>query len=999
MADPQNRLRVAQEFINFGTKASNAGLSYLQAQRHQEQIDEVDRVARDKVLKERLHQADMYGRILAADDPKMSVEAQIIALQEKVGLQIDDPHYKELVRQLNEGFDLKRGEVTLSKYNGEVKRNAVPTAKSLYQQYLSAQKGVRTPNGQVEEEPFTGSFIEYTAQQIEDVRIAAITEMSGRNKFFTTVLSAKGKYLDYGPIKTEVAKIQGELDHKKIFNDGLKSATEDIKHIMINGNTISSAGPVGSTGIHTSGQSLKFITDELKYRGLDPDEVNRIVFISIMSGLEVQIENEGTDLIGTDYFDNIIDLLHYRDSDPKNGISQFEKDPEGSRKIITKIREYEKNLNTEFEAGTKKRSETEEERLEMEAIGELSRLVRLASVKDEDGNTPTKSYIADLIAQTFQSRLKGENLYGLKYTDNAVVSNFRERLETLYEQADDDDKKILDDNDKQFRGEIETSITDTLSVINSEELMAIDTNSKPSEFDTQYARLNEAETKLNKLKTEAINRLTYKWDGSREFFNKIRTGLQDIGKARRELSEREKNAVDTTSQRGLAVVLENAVINYDEKVVGILQRDEPKLSALIRNMKLLSPTDPKDITLYTDYHNQIEDILNQVMTKPSYNQINQGIINTQTFVFNDASRKSYRNSVRAIEVARAKAASEVKIIINPEISRDFRVGIERRLNTLQYSSEASTFDGQIKQIQGLMTETVDAFQENKISETTFNTMQRDLNSALTNLNGLVNKNYGSIKIFGDSKDRLARRLTGYSREGMKINIINNSAKVVFGVFEQEHEALQRHLIDISNTFTTKKIIPAVGTKKELKVTQEGMFMSGVSYHNKRIRELAFTKHRNKMTGVEDTDSILKYAADMKQSGEWSDEEIQIIEEVATFESIPGVTSYLARGFKNITTAGDNKFVQGYATRNLGIQPITETTPNDASSSGSPSPLIKEVFKIEPINKINTNLENTDNTPDMKTSEEVNSAIDLKVEKEPGVLDLNLLAPVETDIIE
>jgi len=546
-------------------------------------------------------------------------------------------------------------------------------------------------------------------------------------------------------------------------------------------------------------------------------------------------------------------------------------------------------------------------------------------------------------------------------------------------------------------------VSNNLSIINSTEFKGLGIESKPSDFQTHSDRLDIAEENIRGLETETINRLGYNWKGSKEFFQKLRKGLGDIGAARGAMSKIELSASNEKTQVGLALKFEDETNTYDNKIVKILQRDEPRLSTLMRDMKLLSSTDPEDINLYTQKHAEVMSILNQVLIKPSYNKVNGRIIKSDEFVFNEVSRRSFRTNISAIGLARAKAVSDTKITINPEKSRDFRTKISRSLSALGVNSQASTFDEQIKSIQGMQIETTNAFEQNIISEPTFTTMERQLKSALTNLDGLVNKNYGSIKIFGDSKDRLAQRITGYSMEGMKINLINNSAKVVFGVFEQEHEALQNYLVDVSDTFIEKKIIPAVGTKKERKIIQEGMFMSGVSYHNKRIRELAFTKHRNKMTGDENTDSILKYADNMESSGKWSDEEVEIIRQVATFESIPGVTSYLTKGFKDLTTgASNNKFAQGYATRELGDQKKPKKTEVDVKEESS---LMKEFFKNTTIKTtgtdINTSSANNLLVPDMETTENSVSNINLAplppiVPKSDDTDITSLLAPVETN---
>ena len=160
----------ANALINFGSQLSQTGLSYLELQAHQNKVNEADRVAKQKVLKEELTKAEIIGRQIAARNPNMSIMEEVIALKENVGLTMENPNYQKVMEAMEEGFYLKRAEVGLASYNAEIKNNADNLGEEIYERYLEAKKPTvenAGPNPYIKE-GFKGNLTQFSAEHLED---------------------------------------------------------------------------------------------------------------------------------------------------------------------------------------------------------------------------------------------------------------------------------------------------------------------------------------------------------------------------------------------------------------------------------------------------------------------------------------------------------------------------------------------------------------------------------------------------------------------------------------------------------------------------------------------------------------------------------------------------------------------------------------------------------------------------------------------------------------
>ena len=231
----------AKALISFGSQLSSTGLTYLEANAYQEKINEADRVAKEKVLKEELTKAEILGRQIAARNPNMSVMEEVIALKENVGLTMENPNYQKIMEAMNEGFLLKRAEVGLASYNAEIKNNADSLGEEIYELFLEDQKPktITGPAGQtVQQEGFQGNLTQYAAEHIENLRVATISNLvndEDKENRFGTVLAKPGNRINYDSVKAAIAKKQIELDDQERYNSSFDDVQEDIHQIVISG--------------------------------------------------------------------------------------------------------------------------------------------------------------------------------------------------------------------------------------------------------------------------------------------------------------------------------------------------------------------------------------------------------------------------------------------------------------------------------------------------------------------------------------------------------------------------------------------------------------------------------------------------------------------------------------------------------------------------------------------------------------------------------------------
>ena len=315
----------ANALINFGSQLSQTGLSYLELQAHQNKVNEADRVAKQKVLKEELTKAEIIGRQIAARNPNMSIMEEVIALKENVGLTIDNPNYQKVMEAMEEGFYLKRAEVGLASYNAEIKNNADNLGEEIYERYLEAKKPTvenAGPNPYIKE-GFKGNLTQFSAEHLEDLRVATISNLVNSNdkeNRFGTVLAKPGNRINYDPIKAVIAKKQNELDDQERYDSAFDEVEEDINQIITHGTTRIDFDQT-SKNPKSSGKSLARIIQSLKDKGLSNTDTNRIVYTSLRSGLENEVLKQDINILNTNYFDNLISIIHDKTTDPKDGLS------------------------------------------------------------------------------------------------------------------------------------------------------------------------------------------------------------------------------------------------------------------------------------------------------------------------------------------------------------------------------------------------------------------------------------------------------------------------------------------------------------------------------------------------------------------------------------------------------------------------------------------------------------------------------------------------------
>ena len=896
----------AKALISFGSQLSSTGLTYLEANAYQEKINEADRVAKEKVLKEELTKAEILGRQIAARNPNMSVMEEVIALKENVGLTMENPNYQKIMEAMNEGFLLKRAEVGLASYNAEIKNNADSLGEEIYELFLEDQKPktITGPAGQtVQQEGFQGNLTQYAAEHIENLRVATISNLvndKDKENRFGTVLAKPGNRINYDSVKAAIAKKQIELDDQERYNSSFDDVQEDIHQIVISGRSRSNH-PKDKHLLGTprlSGKSLSRIIQSLKDKGLGKKDTNRIIFTSLRSGLETEVEKHDVNILNTNYFSNLIELLHDKTTDPKDGLSLYMKDPQAGNQLIEQINKKRSALQTKFDAQTNKRTKSRENVLAGNATVSLGTAIANAS------KMTTKGPIRELITEIMTLQGPGEEYEGMQHMDNNISNTLINYLQKLHDEAEEDDPPVSEDQIEKVLGEANLNVSGIINKLSETKLNQINPRSTDEQFSTQLTNLDNYLEALQGINKSVASELGYGWTGEQGFKTEIQSAIKQVRDKKKDILQKQVEGADLTTTDGVYKKFNLDNINYGEEKVTKLNVSDPVIAKLLNDADELTNS-VDDNTKFIEMFDELKDHLNQTITKPVLNRTQDKILYEEVHLYPQTARERIYGNWMALQERRSKEVNG-KIVVNQTVERSFELQMEENMNNLATSNEGVTLEEQVNQLQGWIVQNREAWSEGKIGQPAFGRIKKMLNAGITSKKSIIDQRYGQLKVFNDSKKSIQRYVLGESESGIDIKTLGSSHHHLFEEMRLEHRHLQDHLIELSENFP-KKIIksddPSIPDKK---IPQAGMFLTGTSYHNKAIREKAFLLHRRLMWGDLTQKEVEQIADKMKGEGKWSDEEISVIEAVASFESKPRALETLVKSFNTLVIASNSK---------------------------------------------------------------------------------------------
>jgi hypothetical protein len=917
MGDPQNQQRIANEFLKFGTKASNAGLSYLQDERQEKQIEQVEFVASQKVLKENLKKAEMLGRGLASDNPKISENEIIIQLQKLEVEKNNNPKWPQFVAAINEGHLLKRAELGLAKYNADIVENAEQMSLDIEKDWLNLVKeqneaGIET----------TPTLVEFGAEHLTSVSSAAmdslinprddkgnLTNVPNR---YRTILSAPGKRINYDSISKLLADRHSTLVKDEQYQKALSDTSYKITEILnsdSNGEYTNDA--TGTT--HTAIKSIRNITNELDYQGVPRIQINKIIFTSLHQALEKKVLESGYKLLETSYLDNLRGLLNEKDREAGKdaGMSLGLKDKDAAKALRTRIGVIETELNAEFNVNVSKKTDDKNERgkqVTLDNIGDI--FVRAEGA--------SKEKIGELKEEILLGQKAGEKYEFWSKLDSNTQTQILDALDKRREEAENEvQKEITEQQEKQI-DDYKFSLETAVNYLSSNPHTSINEDSNRKTFENGETEIERHLANIELIRKDAGNTIgsNGSWEGSTAFFTRINTVRKELNDGLKGIAIIKAKAAETDSLEKTALELQLETTEYTENLTKFKQIALPRITSILSKLSATNVTDDD----FTILETELKSLLFISAMKPLPNRLGRKILKEKTLNFSNEDIRYYLQQIEIKRTQKDNQENNVKITIDPIKSRDVEVKVIQKLNTLLDNEASLTYSDSISNLQQMRNTLATDYKTGKINNSMYERLEKKVSAGITNLKNLIDKNYGSLKVFGDSTRKIQLSLLGISNQGINTPI-NMEHKVMYGVLENEHKELENYLIEVSEGFIDKKIL-----EDGKQLNQKGMFLQNASRHNKAIRELAFGFHRKLMQGFTTPDDVEQYAENMDES-KWSKEEQQIIKEVARFETKKGVLLELAKAVSNITIGGSAKeFVKNYYSINLSVNDTSKTSP-------------------------------------------------------------------------
>tara|TARA_R100000808_G_scaffold12531_1_gene31192 strand:+ start:23031 stop:26042 length:3012 start_codon:yes stop_codon:yes gene_type:complete len=990
----------ANALINFGSQLSQTGLSYLELQAHQNKVNEADRVAKQKVLKEELTKAEIIGRQIAARNPNMSIMEEVIALKENVGLTIDNPNYQKVMEAMEEGFYLKRAEVGLASYNAEIKNNADNLGEEIYERYLEAKKPTvenAGPNPYIKE-GFKGNLTQFSAEHLEDLRVATISNLVNSNdkeNRFGTVLAKPGNRINYDPIKAVIAKKQNELDDQERYDSAFDEVEEDINQIITHGTTRIDFDQT-SKNPKSSGKSLARIIQSLKDKGLSNTDTNRIVYTSLRSGLENEVLKQDINILNTNYFDNLISIIHDKTTDPKDGLSLYMKDKQAGNQLLEKINQKKKDLQARFDKQVNKTTKSKEEGLASDATASFTSLVTRAL---KEGNT--KGDIRRIINEMYLKQGVGEDFEGIKFMDTGIKTNFITYLEKLFEEAPEDSPPVSSETIEKTLGKANGELSDIINKLSGTKLNQVNPRSTATQFNTALSELDTLLNSLQIIEDDVVEELKYGWEGESGWNTKIQNAMGKVREKKKDILRFQVEGSDLNSKEGIALKFESENTEYEESKVSYLTKSDPVITRLLLDAGKLTGSS-EDLEEFEKMSEEFYTLLNQTLRKPNVNSTGLGIYYNTPFLYGEAERNKLDTQWQGI-LQRVTDQRNGKIIIDETRQRNFEVKLEKEMSNLIKNNEGASLDMLVKKIQGFKTRNEDAYNDGIIGQPTFTRIKNYLDTAITNKESIIDERYGRIKVFNDSTSSLRRYLVGETESGITNPLVTQNHRILYNEMETEHRALQDHLTDISKYFQPKKIKSPTNENEIISVPQADMFLSGTSIHNKRIREKAFRTHRNLMLNTITVEQVQQEISNMKSNPEkWSDEEVEIMEAVATFDSVAGRLKILQDGTKALKIGQGSSVSKKYnAAGRFSEGSEKEEIKPDTDQDLTPMlNLINTTITTDSSTQLNTRENLVNNISDMKTIEGggdslIPESTDNITKEQPIEVDSSLLGDVVT----
>ena len=819
-ANYQRKVAEANQIMSIATSFGKSfGLAH---QREQEQ-EEMNALAENKIFREELIQAEIQGRAYASTGKDLNETIAKKILRDSNKFRRSNP---ELVARLNRGYQLKTGELTVSQRNSDLKVNAPDVIEQLGFEWIKQRQDAILGQGKavgadnIPEGYSVPDFPDFVSEFIDNDALEAKGSLIGKNPLIAEVLAKEGKRLNYDPYYDSAAKwykeYKGREKQKAINNVLSKQSWSEINN-------------------------LQGVRDILKKEfNLDRQRANKETVGFLIGHFQNRVINEGESILNDPIFRQIPLLLSQPDEHGVSLLTAKGKYSIGAeaKELLTLVNATHKRLYDKAEL-LKNNSSAKADK-EREKGLQLQFSVVFAGIQESLSNAKT---LGDII----EIRGQAQEIIKTPFDKNITIYN------TLGGDSPVDLMKLIRSREKEIQTETDKpkeqrKLTPEELEIKNDAIVKfgqITNNIKIIEnFELTQASVEKVNSLLQEVKhiyssaingTNPRNALKNDWQTFPEFYSTYNKALTDINTQKTALEGRiekanEKENVKTQTYNNYkrhnknearnAITKATIISSFHERLEQFLKL--PTEERLDFNLDILETALDKQVNKF-----RIKDeglLLIGDQPKDKVPLFSESEINMYLSKIADTRETHQREIDAKTNVSPVETDPDLYETINQEI--DALVNVP----ALQLYNERDKTEGRITKIKGKISK---KYRAKELTTTDYNHIWVILNKLSSDADKTLNGVYGSKTVFDEADKMLKLSIAGSSADG------------------------------INTILSTSQGILLKSTTGDLKRFQNSMverwpnIFSNTNHENHPLREGIYSAYVEWLEGKEKTEDILK----------------------------------------------------------------------------------------------------------------------------------------------
>ena len=729
-------------------------------------------LAERKVDKENIHSAEILGREMAASNKEWNSSTARDIILKSIKFRKDNP---KLLKQMEHGFHLKQGEVSLSTWNSKIKDNSEGAVESKAREWLqNRQLGVPTVVTDLRGEqitqrvPFDKDFPTFLGEWIEDTRIRDLEYLLTKNPYIKHVLAKQGNRINYDSVYSEGAKWfkKYKVTEKNVKADELLRNQYPLRRLTI------------QEWVGSSRKKFREATGETR------DEAD-LRILDIYRGYLLEEAALGGDPNNLNPHNGLYTTIdHFLKDSPKDGVSLL---------VATGTKDKAKELLTLLDkvrdaAWNVQKNKTKNQNAETLLLKQQkgSRLVR--GFLQEGISAKGSNQISKIIENLGEEINKPSSpLYdGSTMTGRMTVTSLQKELQALMKE------KIAVERTKQPLGsDQEKEKVETLQMMHKiNEEFTNDSIFATKSYENKKLQIENVIQKLKDLEDGFINKeeVGYEWKGYLEFKKKFTDSKNVLYKLKRDLQNAEIDKLDDSK-------LEKRKTVNLKKI-----QEQTAHSNKRRSLTETLINNHLDTFLQTGSTTEVDEInkiLAYTMTVLSANSDNTDTISTTSPLRNGTQISKIRQKIRTIKTQRKNKieADKGKPVQSNLTTYE---SLNRKIDSLQNISRDKLFDengNPIKEIKNINNDIYTAYESRQLSDSHFTRLNSLMDGIQDNSLQVLDEQYGTKSTFDSAETSLRLLVTGSADQGID-TILDGDSLNIF-------HTLNTHLHNFDQTLKRK----------------------------------------------------------------------------------------------------------------------------------------------------------------------------------------------------